>query len=73
MSRAVLGAWPEQNHDDWWLLMDELDQAAIDWIAAMSGVSAGGLRASPATSAKYVVPLGLVLRANGETKLKGEQ
>jgi hypothetical protein len=65
--------WPEKNHDDWWLLMDESEQTAIEWIAEMYGVPPKELRASPDSGAKHTVPVGIVLRANGETKTKGER
>jgi hypothetical protein len=85
MSRDMLGAkhwirrlnlyrvWPEKNHDDWWLLMDESEQSAIEWIAEMYGVSTEELRASRDSGAEHTVPVGVVLRANGETKTKGEK
>jgi hypothetical protein len=65
--------WQEQDHGDWWLLMDESEQSAIEIIALMYGISAERLRASLDSGAKHTVPVGTVLRWDGQTKTKGEK
>jgi len=65
--------WQEQDHGNWWLLMDESEQSAIEIIALMYGIPAEKLEASIDSGAKHIVPEGIVLRWDGETKTRGDK
>ena len=70
---ALYRVWREENHDDWWLLIDKSADSAIEVIALMYDVPANGLRAAPDREAKHRVPPGAVLNSHGHTKTKGEK
>jgi hypothetical protein len=70
---ALYRVWREADHDDWWLLIDESENSAIEMIALMYDVPANGLRAAPDREAKHRVPSGVVLDRHGQTKTKGKK